>query len=120
MKLSQINPKNIKGFIQGNFRKFMEDYPGVVDDFIYEQVQWRLGIMDENCLKNKQCPCTCDVPHKQYEDRSCEKGCYPPMFKTKEEWEQFKQDNEITKNLINHNLYLRKDLIWPTDGNKIN
>lgn len=113
MKLSQITPSNIKGFIQGNFRKFMEDYPGVIEDYIYEQVQWRLGIMDENCLINKQCPCTCSVPNKQYEDRQCEKGCYPDMM-NKEDWEKFKLENNITKNSIEHNLYKRRDLIWPT------
>lgn len=119
MKLSQINPKNIKGFLQGNFRKFMEDYPGIIGDHIYEQVQYRLGIMDENCLKNKQCPCTCSVPNKQYEDRQCENKCYGDML-SKENWEQFKKENNITKNLIEHNLFLRRDLIWPTNENKIN
>lgn len=119
MKLSQINLSNIKGFVQGNFRKFMEDYPGIVGDHIYEQVQYRLGIMDENCLKNKQCPCTCSVPEKQYENRQCENSCYGDML-NKQEWEDFKKKNNINKSSIEHNLYLRRDLICPTDGNNSN
>lgn len=112
MKLSQITPSNIKGFIQGNFRKFIEDYPGIIDDFIYEQIKWRLGIMDESCLINKQCPCTCSVPNKQYENRSCENDCYPPLFTKEEDWEKYKEEHEITKTLIETNLYNRRDLIW--------
>jgi hypothetical protein len=110
IKLSQLTPENIKGFLQGNVRKFLESYPGVIDDYIYEQIQWRLGIMDINCLQNKQCPCNCEVPAKQYENRPCENNCYPPMM-NKEEWEQFKTLTNITKQSIETNLYNRKDYL---------
>jgi hypothetical protein len=111
MKLNQLTLSNIKGYIQGNLRKFLEDYPGVIGDHVYEQVQWRLGIMNEECLIKKECPCECTCPQKQYEDRACEKNCYPDMME-EEDWELFKEKNEITKSLIVNNLYKRKDLIW--------
>lgn len=103
----KINLPNIKGFIQGNLRKFLEDYPGFIDDYIYEQIQYRLGIMNEICLINKMCPCECSVPQKQYEDRSCENKCYPEI-KNKEEWENFKTENNITKENIEYLLFKRK------------
>lgn len=112
IKLSQITLSNIKGFLQGHFRQFVEDYPGVVGDYMYEQVQYRLGIMDEQCLLNKKCPCNCSVPSKQFEDRRCENECYGDML-SEEDWKQFKEDNKITKESISYNLYKRKDLIWP-------
>lgn len=111
MKLSQITPSNIKGFIQGHTRKILEDFPGVIGDHVYEQVQWRLGIMNEDCIKNKMCPCTCQVPAKQYENRPCENNCYPPMM-NKEEWEEFKTLAKITKETIEYNIYLRKDILF--------
>lgn len=115
MKLNQITLTNIKAFVQSHVRQFLEDYPGIIDDFVYEQVQYRLGIMNEECLKNKSCiHCGCSCPDLQYSSKQCEGGEYPLMFKTEEEWEKYKEENEITKNLIQHNLYKRKDLIWPT------
>lgn len=112
MSKAKINFLNVKGFIQGNFRKLLEDFPGIVEDHIYEQVQYRLGIMDENCIKNKMCPCECAVPNKQYEDRSCENHCYPPMM-DKENWEKFKSLTNITKESIELNIYKRKNILWP-------
>ena len=110
-KKAKITPSNIRGFIQGNFRKLVEDLPGIIPDYIYEQIQWRLTIMDENCLRDKQCPCTCSVPAKQYEDRPCENSCYPPMM-NKDQWEEFKALLHFTEESIEKGLYERSDLLW--------
>jgi len=112
MKLSQINLSNIKGFLQGHYRMFKEEF-GILEVHIGEQFDYRLGIMSEECIKNGECPCECPFPAKQIEDRSCEKECYPDMM-SKEDWESFKKENNITKQSIQEKLYERKDLIYPS------
>lgn len=112
MSKAKINLPNIKGFIQGNLRLFLEDIPGIVPDHIYEQVQYRLGIMSEDCIKKGMCPCECEIPNKQYEDRPCENNCYPPMM-NEEEWNLFKILGNITRDSIELNIYKRKDILWP-------
>ncbi len=113
MKITSKNftLKNIKGFIQGHYRMLKEDF-GILEEHIGEQFDYRLGIMNEECIKNKECPCTCSFPEKQIEDRPCELNCYPPMM-FKEDWEIFKKENNITKNSINQKLYERKDILFP-------
>ena len=108
--ITTITTKNIFGYIQGNFRKFVEDIPSAIPKHIYEQIQYRIGVMNITCLENKQCPCACSVPQKQYEDRSCELNCYGPILK-KAEWETFKKENSITKESITANLYNRRNLL---------
>lgn len=46
--------------------------------------------MNEICLKNRKCPCECEVPGKQYEDRECEEACYP-MLLDAYQWEQIRE-----------------------------
>ncbi len=109
--MKKITKSNIKGFMQGWSRKLLEEFPGFVPDYIYEQIHFRLGIMDEQCIINKECPCECSVPAKQYEDRPCENNCYPPMMK-ENEWEEFKLKAGITIDTIQENLYKRKDILF--------
>lgn len=45
--------------------------------------------MNPNCVKNGMCPCECEFPDKQLEDRSCDLECYPPLM-DKETWKKFK------------------------------
>ena len=107
---AKITLSNIKGFLQGNFRKFIDDnFLITLPDYLHEQIMWRLTMMDEACLKNKQCPCSCKVPNKQYEDRACENHCYPPMMGEKD-WTEFKSLINLTKAEIEQKLYERKDL----------
>ena len=98
-KPAKINIKNIKGYLQGNLRYFM-DFTGIIkpEEHILEQVKWRLHKIKENsplCLEYKSCiNCGCSVIEKVYEDRACEGDCYPIM-KNKEDWEDFKLKNNI-------------------------
>lgn len=86
---AKINLPNIKGFIQAHYRQVLDEM-GFLDDSTKEQWLYRIGIMSEECLQNKQCPCNCSVVEKQLEDRSCENNCYGPMLKS-DDWEIFKQ-----------------------------
>lgn len=89
----QINLPNIKGYIQGNFRKLLVNF-GALPRHIEEQFYYRITQMSEDCLKNGECPCQCKVPAKQIEDRSCENNCYPDM-KSELEWAMFKLKHEL-------------------------
>ncbi len=111
MSKAKITPQNIKGYLQGNFRKFAEtlNIPNIMPDHIQEQIHWRLSIMSEECIKNGKCPCECSVPAKQYEDRPCENFCYPPMMDIKK-WNYFKSVSNLTTEKIEEDLLKRKHL----------
>jgi hypothetical protein len=62
-----------------------------------EQVLWRMEICKDDCMKDGYCKyCGCDVPGKLYVNDSCNGGERFPDLMTKSEWEQYKQDNNIT------------------------
>jgi len=106
-----MNLGNIKGFLQGNFRKILNDL-GLEDsipEHIQEQIQWRIGVMNIECYKNKECPCQCSVPAKQFEDRPCENLCYPEMM-NETDWRDYKNQHNITHELILNNLH-KKELL---------
>lgn len=90
---AKINLSNIKGFLQAHYRQILDEM-GFLDKHIYEQWIYRIGIMNEECLINGMCPCECEVPAKQLEDRSCDNHCYRDML-SKEEWEEYKNEVEI-------------------------
>ena len=98
MKLSQINPKNIKGFIQAHFREVLDSF-GELPKHIKEQAQWRLNKVRQaspECYDKDKCQhCGCQVSSKVFEDRGCSDNekCYPKMM-NEPEWELFK----LTKN----------------------
>ena len=98
MKLSQINPKNIKGFIQGNFRYLLFKW-GWKSNYILEQFYYRITLMNKSCLFNKQCPCSCSCLAKQIESRRCENSCYEDML-CKKDWDVFKTKNNLNMNQV--------------------
>ena len=91
--MAKITLSNIKGFIQGNFRKILNDF-GELPNHIKEQAIWRLNLVKEKspeCYNTDKCvKCGCQVSAKVFEDRPCESkpSCYPEMM-TKEQWENF-------------------------------
>lgn len=99
MKLSEIRLKdltwaNVKGFTQGYYRKVKFWFSPPELTYIQEQILWRITLMPTECLVNKECPCKCVVPEKQYEDRACEDGCYPEMF-DEDTWRLLKKTEPI-------------------------
>jgi hypothetical protein len=88
----------MKGFLQGNWRKFKEDVLTIENPkHIKEQVLYRMSSA-KPCLENGSCLyCGCDTPELFYEDRGCKdpnKKCYPEMM-DEENWEKFKNENNI-------------------------
>lgn len=95
---AKITPSNIKGFLQGNWRKFKEDILNLENPkHIQEQILYRMSVA-KPCLDNGSCLyCGCDTPELFYEDRGCkdpEKKCYPEMM-DEEKWKKFKDENHI-------------------------
>ncbi len=88
--MAQVNLPNIIGFVQGNFRKVIHELGDLLPDHIKEQAVWRLKKVkatSPECFTNDKCVhCECQVTAKVFEDRGCEKGCYPKMM-TSEQWE---------------------------------
>ena len=94
-KKAKLTLSNIKGFVQGNFRKIMNEF-GEVPQYIKEQAIWRLHqvkLKSPECLKEDKCiHCGCQVSAKTWESRGCsneEDPCYPPMM-NEQEWSNFK------------------------------
>lgn len=91
--MAKITLNNIKGFIQGNIRKVLNDF-GELPPHIEEQALWRIDLVKQKspeCYNQDKCVhCGCQVSAKVFEDRACssETPCYPKMM-TKEQWETF-------------------------------
>ncbi len=57
---------------------------------IWEQICYRLQVMDKECFNKGQCKiCQCETTQLQMSSKRCEGICYPTMM-NKKEWERFK------------------------------
>lgn len=98
-KIHKLTPSNIKGYFQGLSRMYDYTHNKNLKVFQEEQFYYRMFKMDQSCINNKMCPCQCEVPAKQFEDRACEKNCYPAMMSL-DEWEAFKKSNNLNMKQI--------------------
>lgn len=95
-KKNKLTLKNVKNFLQGNYRLFtFHDKPL----YLQEQLYFRLTKMDRTCVSNKQCPCGCEIIGKQLIDDACENNCYPAMMDG-ETWEVYKQIYKIDMSAV--------------------
>lgn len=91
---AKITLPNIKGFLQGNLRLFLDSI-GSLPEHISEQAEWRLKQVEKlspECAKQEECVhCGCELYGKLLENRACSNNpsCYPEMM-SKEEWAIFK------------------------------
>lgn len=85
-------------FLQGKYRYFFYYRPKLrwlIRDHIREQIDWRISIMDKDCLNNGECKlCGCQTTALQMANKPCKKPCYPRML-SKKDWNHSK---EILKN----------------------
>lgn len=101
---AKINLRNILAVIQSYFRKWQTKPKTFLTSGIslpqdkWEQIIYRkhtLIVTKSPCWEAGYClQCGCEFPDKLFEDRSCEKNCYPEM-KTPEDWEKYKQEQQI-------------------------
>lgn len=96
MKLKDIlNRKNIASFIEGYSKFFYDEIIGL-PEHIQEQVIWRLEQCKDDCVVTGKCKnCGCPTKKKVFVNKSCNGGERFPDLQTKEEWEEFKQKNNI-------------------------
>lgn len=95
---AKITWKNIKAYVQGNWRAFLlENFPQGIDKHIEEQYYWRISQVEKKspeCLTNEKCKsCSCSTPELFLSSKQCsneQDPCYPPMM-SEEQWEKFKQ-----------------------------
>ena len=91
----EITLKNVLSFIEGNI-KFQLDKLDVLPKYYKEQVVWRMSFCKDSCLIEGKCEyCGCDAEKKLYVEESCNKGEKFPDLMTKEEWEEYKKENNI-------------------------
>lgn len=112
--MAKITLSNIKGYIQGNFRKVLDDF-GELPEHIVHQAKWRLNqvkIKSPKCYEEDKCQhCGCQISAKVFEDRGCSNDelCYPKMM-NEIEWESFKLEEDIIKTaLYGNNIYKTLD-----------
>lgn len=91
-----ITPQNIFNFFEGNITKLMSNL-GMSAKCIDEQVQYRLLICKDDCVKVGACKkCGCKLPGRAYTSQTCNSDRFPD-FMNNDEWTNFK----ITNNLNN-------------------
>lgn len=104
-KQNRLSVKNIKRYIQGNYRLYtFEQQP----QFLKEQIWFRLSKANSECLKNTFCPCTCPVVGRASAEDSCERNCYPIMM-DEETWQVYKEINQVNNFTIGQN-YMKDNL----------
>lgn len=91
----QITITNILSFLEGN-TKFYIDKLDLLPKYYKEQVVWRASMCKESCLVENKCEhCGCNAERKLYVEQSCNDGKKFPDLMTKEEWEKYKEKNDI-------------------------
>ena len=96
MKIKDIfNIKNISHFIEGYSKYFYDNLVGL-PDYIREQIVYRLFLCKDDCVPNKKCKyCGCNPTKKVFVSTSCNNGERFPDLMNKEDWEKFKEKNNI-------------------------
>ena len=95
-------PLNWWSYIQGKLRYkayYSKNYKWLIRNHIFEQILWRISIMDKECFSNGACKmCGCDTTALQMANKACPKPCYPKMM-NKFEWNIYKINNNLTISL---------------------
>lgn len=88
--------EEVKAYLLGKFRYFLfdkKDLNFLIRRHIYEQILWRISVMDKECYDNGACKiCGCQTTALQMANKACPKPCYPEMM-NKKEWKKFKENN---------------------------
>ncbi len=90
-KQNRLSVKNIRRFIQGNYRLYtFEQQP----QFLKEQIWFRLSKANSECTKTGKCYCGCEIQGLVAVESSCERNCYPVMM-DEETWQIYKVINQV-------------------------
>lgn len=89
-----ITPQNVFNFLEGNITKIMSNI-GLSAKCIDEQVQYRLHICKDDCVKAGACKkCGCKLPGRAYTSQTCNIDRFPD-FMNNDEWINFKITNKL-------------------------
>ena len=98
---------NTFAFIQGYTRYrfyYNSKLRWLLPTYIYEQIMWRIGIMDIKCFEQGSCKiCGCDTTALQMANKACPKPCYPKMM-DKKVWNLYKQIMNINITQLKNNI----------------
>lgn len=93
--------KNIKAFVQGNYRLILDKLPKswvpkLMELPVHkrEQVAYRVEVCGDSC-PTKCASCGCSTPGKWYADKACSADKYPDMM-DEISWKKFKKENGIS------------------------
>lgn len=95
--MSKVTIKNIRQYLEGN-AKFYLDKLNQLPKYYKEQVVWRTSKCVDTCMiknENKCEYCGCEASKKIYVEESCNDGKVFPNLMTKEEWDEYKEKNDI-------------------------
>lgn len=83
-----FNSKNIKSFIEGNYRYFWDKWVGL-PPHIQEQVKARLERCKDDCVPSGECiKCGCPTYKKVFATDSCNPDRHPDLMNN-EEWKRY-------------------------------
>jgi hypothetical protein len=89
---------NIKAYLQGHIRMWLfysPKFSWLIPLYIYEQINYRLFVMDKECYNNGECKeCGCATPALQMADKACKGKCYPEIL-DETDWHIYKRENNI-------------------------
>lgn len=95
-----ITPKKVYQFVEGNLKMLGASF-NIISQAQKEQVLYRSQICKDDCMKFGYCiECGCSVPGKLYSKESCNKGKRFPDLMSSDDWEKYKEDNNITIELL--------------------
>lgn len=99
MKLEEITLSNIKSFIQG-YARFYLDKISLLPTYRKEQVFYRIYTCRDTCIPFGKCEkCNCPAIEKAYATSSCNKSKFTDLL-SKEKWEEYKIENFIDEELL--------------------
>jgi hypothetical protein len=105
--------RNMFAFIQGNIRYHIyykyKWLKWIVPDYIWDQIRFRLLVMDQECYDLGQCKkCGCETTKLQFANKSCDGKCYPPIM-SKKQWNEFMKIQVTSINGHRH-CFIEKDV----------
>ena len=90
----EINLKNIRGLLAGNFRYYRDKffkYP----DWLQEQLQYRYSKCKSDCIPNKACTiCECPPLKKHFLKESCNPDRFPDLM-DELDWIDYKHKHNL-------------------------
>lgn len=91
-----ISLDKVQSFIQGNYGYYKDKLFGNTPGYIKQQVLYRLHVCKDDCLVNNSCVyCGCPPKKKSWAKGSCNNNERFPALMNKDDWKQFKKDNNI-------------------------